>query len=458
MTGNPHTDGIAAALAPEEWNLFRDFLRFPSINARPEHAGDVRACAEWLDDLLRGWGLESRLCETAGAPVVLARTAPVANARTVLLYGHYDVQPVEPLELWHSAPFEPEVRDGFVYARGATDNKGQTFSHLLGLRRLLQGGPLPINLILVLEGEEEIGSPHFGEFLRAHRDELACDAALVSDTSMIAPGEPALTLGLRGIACFEVTLRGPAADLHSGMFGGATPNPALALSRILGRLHDADGRIAIPGFYDDVLPVATAERESWEKLPWQEEWFVRTTGVRADAGEDGLSVLERVWARPTAEVNGLASGHQGAGSKTIIPATATAKLSFRLAPAQVPDRVAELVAGWFRAQFDIEQLPGEIRHDHGGEPFYTPPDDPFLQAAAAALAEVFGRPPALTREGLSIPATAMLQKELGMPVVLAGLGLPDCNAHAPDECYPLAHLDLGARLFAAMVRRFAAVR
>jgi acetylornithine deacetylase/succinyl-diaminopimelate desuccinylase-like protein len=434
---------------------FFDYLRFASISAKPEHAGDVRACAAWLDGLLRGWGLESAMHETGGAPVVLARTASVANAPTVLLYGHYDVQPVEPLELWTSAPFEPETRDGFVFARGATDNKGQTFSHLLGLRRMLDVGPLPVNLTILLEGEEEIGSPNLGAFVRAHREALACDVALVSDTSLIAPGWPALTLGLRGIACFEVAVHGPRADLHSGMFGGATPNPALSLARILARMHDAHGRIAIPGLSDDVLPVPEAELEAWRELPWNEEWFAQTTGVRADAGEEGLSVLERVWARPTAEINGLTSGHQGAGSKTIIPASARAKLSFRLAPNQDPDRVAERAIAWFEEEFAAERMHGDVSYDHGGLPFYTPPDDPFIAAAREALAEVFGRAPALTREGLSIPVAALLQRELEIPVALAGLGLPDCNAHSPNESYPLAHLDRGAQAFAALMRRFA---
>ncbi len=436
---------------------FFEYLRFPSISARPEHAGDCRACAEWLVARLESWGLRAELRECGGPPVVIARSAPAPGARTVLLYGHYDVQPAEPLGLWLSPPFEPGLRGGFVHARGATDNKGQTFSHLLGLRRRLESGPLPVNLTILLEGEEEIGSPHLGAFVRAHREALACDVALISDTSMIEPGRPALTLGLRGIACFEVEVRGPAADLHSGMFGGAVPNPALALARILARLHDADGRIAIPGLYDDLLPVPDVEREAWATLPWNADWFERTTGATSVAGEAGRPVLERVWARPTAEINGLTSGHQGAGTKTIIPARASAKLSFRLAPAQDPDRVADAVIAWFRGELAAEGARGDVTFDHGGHPFYTSPEDPFLQAAIAALAESFGRPPALTREGLSIPVAALLQRELGAPVVLAGLGLPDCNAHSPNESYPLAHLEAGANLFAALVRHFAGV-
>ncbi len=444
--------------SPSELELFFDYLRFPSISAQPSHRGDSRACAAWLVKLLASWNLRADLHETNGAPVVVARTEPRADAGTILLYGHYDVQPIEPAELWQTPPFEPAVRDGRVHARGATDNKGQTFSHLIGLRRLLGQGPLPANLIVVLEGEEEIGSPNLGPFLHAHREELACDVALISDTSMIGPGRPALTLGLRGIACFEVAVHGPRVDLHSGMFGGAASNPAQTLSRILARLHDENGRIAITGIYDDVLPISEIERDAWRQLPWDEKWFAQTTGASTSAGETGIPILDRVWARPTAEINGLTSGHQGPGSKTIIPAVATAKLSFRLAPRQNPERVSKLVVEWFERQFDAAGMRGEISFDHGGEPFYTPPDDPFIQAAIAALSDVFSRPPALTREGLSIPVAAMLQQELQVPVVLAGLGLPDCNAHSPNESYPLAHLEIGADLFAALMERFAATR
>lgn len=434
---------------------FFEYLRIPSISAQPDHAPDVRNCAEWLSGLFTSWGLSSEVRETGGAPVVLARSAVDPSKKTVLLYGHYDVQPVEPLDLWTTPPFEPAVRDGLIYARGATDNKGQTFSHLIGLRELLAQGDLPVNLIILVEGEEEVGSPHLGAFLRQNRDALACHVALISDTSMIEPGWPALTLGLRGIACFEVEVTGPRADLHSGMFGGATPNPAQALARVLARLHDAEGRIAIPGLYDMVLPISELERAAWEKLPWQNAWFRENTGIAPTAGEHGLSVLERVWARPTAEINGLTSGHQGAGSKTIIPSRASAKLSFRLVPKQDPDVIAALVATWLDREFAAEGVAATVSYDHGGLPFYTPAENPYIQAAAVALEEVFGRAPALTREGLSIPVAAMLSSELQVPVVLAGLGLPDCQAHSPNETYPVEHLALGARVHIALMKKWA---
>lgn len=439
----------------KELELFFDYLRFSSVSADSDRAADVRACAEWLSQLLAGWGLEADCRETGGAPAVVARTPRREGQRTVLLYGHYDVQPAEPLGLWESGPFEPEVRGGMVFARGATDNKGQTFSHLIGLERLLDQGELPVNLILLIEGEEEVGSPNLGKFLAENRDALACDVSLISDTSMVAPGWPAITLGLRGIACLEVTVFGPRADLHSGMFGGPTPNPALILCRILARLHDESGRIVIPGFYDRVIAPGEIEREGWGTLPWDESWFAEATGVAPTAGETGFSPVEKVWVRPTAEINGLTGGYQGAGSKTIIPSSAGAKLSFRLVPHQEPDGIAARVTAWFEEQFSIEGVRGEVSYDHGGLPFYVPPGNAFLQSAAESLAAVFGREPALTREGLSIPVATLLARELGVPVVLAGLGLPDCQAHAPNESFPLAHLELGARVFEKLLQGWA---
>lgn len=447
-----------SAISDRDLADYFDYLRLPSISSSPDHARDIAGCATWLSRWLTTVGLVSSTYETAGSPIVIARSPEDPSRTTVLLYGHYDVQPVEPLELWKSDPFEPEVRDGFVYARGATDNKGQTFSHLIGLRRLMETGDPPVNLIVLLEGEEEIGSPHFPAFLADHRADLACDVALVSDTSMIEAGWPALTLGLRGIACFDIEVHGPRADLHSGMFGGVAPNPALALSRILSRMIDGAGRIVIPGIYDDVLEPAPAEFESWRLLPWNAEWFAKATGVEPIAGESDRTVLERVWSRPTAEINGFTSGHQGEGSKTIIPSRASAKLSFRLVPNQNPDRVAKLVENWFAAEFERERLRGTTRCGPKGQPFLTAADDPYLLAARSALEETFRRRPALVREGLSIPATAALQESLRIPVVLAGLGLPNCAAHSPNESYPIAHLGLGARTFGSLMNRFAEVR
>lgn len=473
MTAPPRTAGLeaaarAAGIAPADLEEFFELLRFPSVSALPERRESVAACADWLAGLLRRWGLEAE-CVTAadGAPpVVVARSAPKPGLPAVLIYGHYDVQPAEPLELWESPPFEPHVRDGMVAARGATDNKGQTFSLLLGVKHLLAGGGgLPANVKIVLEGEEEVGSPHFGAFLERHAARLACDAALIADTSMVAPGWPALTLGLRGILCVEIAAKGPRRDLHSGMFGGPATNPALALCKALAGLTDDGGTIRIPGFYDDVRPVPEEELAHWRELPWDAAWFERTTGLRPVAGEPpsgcgreerSYSLLERLWARPTAEINGLTSGHQGDGSKTIIPARASAKLSFRLVPDQDAGRLAPVVTEWLRRAVEAQGVEAEAVFDHGGEPFHMPPDDPAVRAAAESLEAVFGRRPALVREGLSIPAALLLRRHLGAPVVLAGLGLPDCQAHAPNETFPLAHLGLGAAFLADFLRRAAA--
>lgn len=436
-----------------ELDEFFELLAFPSVSADPSCAGEVRACAAWLARWLAAAGLDTRLAECGGPPVVLATAGPRSGAPQLLVYGHYDVQPAAASPAWRSPPFAPEVRGGLVHARGATDNKGQMFSLLLGIRSLLRAGRPPAGLVVVLEGEEETGSPHFAEFLRRHRGELACDAALICDTSMVAPGWPALTNALRGIACFEVAVHGPAADLHSGIFGGAVRNPAMVLARILARLQDGGGGVGIPGFDHDVLEPSDEERRGWAQLPWDEDWFRTAAGTEPAGGERRLPVLERVWARPTAEINGIISGHTGAGSKTVIPSVARAKLSFRLAPGQQSARAAGMVAHWFAGQFAAEGVAGEAVFDHGGEPFHLSPDHPMLRRAAAALEDVFGRPPTLTREGLSIPAASMLSTHLGIPVLLAGLGLPDCRAHGPDESFPVAHLAHGAKLLAALAAR-----
>jgi acetylornithine deacetylase/succinyl-diaminopimelate desuccinylase-like protein len=443
----------------KEIEEFFTYLRFPSISAQPAHHGDVRTCAEWLRDWLITHGLESaEVRETAGLPVVLARSKFAKGRPTVLLYGHYDVQPVDPLELWRHAPFEPVIEDGLVVARGATDNKGQTFAHLLGIAEalLVEEGELPVNLILLLEGEEEIGSPSLGAFLEAHREELRADIALVSDTSMVAPGRPAITTGLRGIACLEVHVQGPARDVHSGMFGGAIANPAAVLARLLASLHDETGRIAVEGFYGDIADPTAEELRGWAELPYQEAEILAATGSAALAGERAVTVLERVWSRPTIEVNGLTSGYQGAGSKTIVPATASAKLSARLVPHQTPEAAAELIRRHLEAQ-PLEGCRLRVEYDHGGNPYLLSADSPWIAAAQGALAEVWPVPAALVREGLSIPVVEKFKSILGLDTLLIGLGLPDCLAHSPNETFPLAHLELGKRLNQCLLRRLASL-
>ncbi|HZZ19732.1 MAG TPA: M20/M25/M40 family metallo-hydrolase, partial [Opitutaceae bacterium] len=342
-----------------------------------------------------------------------------------------------------------------VYARGATDNKGQTFSHILGTQAWLKDHrDLPVNLIYLMEGEEEIGSPHLGEFLRVHAPELACDAILVSDTSMIAPGHPAIACGLRGIACVNLRVKGPSADLHSGVFGGAVPNPATELARLLAQMHNGTGRIMIPGFYDDVAAVDAVETGAWKHLPYTDDDVLKAAGSTALGGEQGFTTLERTWIRPTAEVNGITAGYQGPGSKTIIPSEASAKLSFRLVPNQNPVDIACKVAAFFASK----AVPGvevEATYDHGGNPYFASPDTPLGLAVRTAVRNVFGREAALVRGGLSIPVVSLFKEVLGRDTLLLGLGLPDCAAHSPNETFPLENLDKGIALHLSILEQFA---
>ncbi len=435
---------------------YRAYLAFPSISADPARRGAMEACAGWLRQKFDKLGFAAEVCPTGGAPLLLARSPRSPEKKTVLIYGHYDVQPVDPLELWRHPPFEGTIEDGLMVARGATDNKGQTLSHILGTEAILTGGQdLPVNLIYLIEGEEEIGSPNLHSFLEAHRDELACDAILISDTSMAGPGFPAITCGLRGIACLELCMTGAKTDLHSGMYGGAIANPALELARLLVRLHDESGEIAIPGFYDEVLPASRAELDGWRAIPFDEAEILRATGAKEICGEIGYTVLERLWTRPTAEINGLTSGYQGSGSKTIIPAAASAKLSFRLVPHQKPGVVARLAEAFLRRHCP-SSMHLEVEYDHGGDPYYADPDSAVSRAAQRALESVFGQAPALLREGLSIPVVSLFQRVLHRPPLLIGLGLPDCGAHAPNETFPLEQLEKGIELHGGLLREIAA--
>jgi acetylornithine deacetylase/succinyl-diaminopimelate desuccinylase-like protein len=422
------------------------YLRFPSISADPNRKDAMTDCASWLAQKFSGLGFAATVHNTEGSPVVLAKSLFSAGRKTVLIYGHYDVQPVDPIALWKQNPFEPFIENGFVIARGATDNKGQTMCHILGSEAALKiHGELPVNLIFLIEGEEEIGSPHLGKFLESHRETLKCDAIVISDTSMAGPGFPAIVCGLRGIACLEIKLTGPKTDLHSGMFGGAVANPAMELVRVLARLHHPDGSIAVPGFYDEVLPVGVSERDGWRNIPFNNRAILEAAGAPELAGEKKFSALERLWIRPTAEINGLTAGYQGAGSKTIIPREAGAKLSFRLVPNQHPDVIAAKVREYLQSLCP-SAVRLEISYDHGGEPFYADPDSQFSRVAQSALSEVFGRAPALIREGISIPIVSLLQRILKRDPLLIGLGLADCNAHAPNESFPLVQLEQGIKL------------
>ena len=423
-----------------------EFLRFQSVSADRAYRAHVFECANWLEARFRKMGLSTRIFSTPGNPVVVACNERKPGRKTLLIYGHYDVQPPDPLDLWHSPPFEPVVKEGKIFARGSTDNKGQILAHILGIESVLaENHDLPLNLIVLVEGEEEIGSPNLESFLRENRSVLQADVVAVSDTGMVAPGVPTFTYGLRGILCFEIRLRGPARDLHSGIFGGSVANPAMELSRILAKLHDDDGRITVKGFYDKVLPVEDWERKLWSSLPFTEEIWLETTGSPALAGEKGFSFLERVWARPTAEVNGLAGGYQGEGSKTIIPGTAMAKISFRLVPRQDPFELKSAIVDFLKQECP-KSVEMEIISQHEGRPYLVKPDSEFGRAAQEALRRTFDKPIAFIREGGSIPITQSFKEILGIDTLLLGLALPDARVHSPDENFPIENLHAGIRL------------
>ena len=416
-----------------------EFLAIPSVSTEPEHAADVRRCAEYCRDALAKIGFPTaEVHETGGHPIVTAEWTEAPGTPTVLFYGHYDVQPVDPVALWTSPPFEATVRDGRIYARGSVDDKGQVLCHWKAWEaHFAANGKLPCNVKVLLEGEEEIGSQHLAPFIAANRERLASDVVLISDSSMFAHGVPSLCYGLRGLCYMEIHVRGARGDLHSGSFGGAVANPAQALAAILAGLKDHENHVAIEGFYDKVRPVSERERAEFAKLPFNEVEFRQQLEVPELVGEAGFSTLERIWARPTLDINGMISGFTGTGAKTVLPGTASAKVSMRIVPEQDPDEIAEL----FRRHVEGHAPPGvTVRVDtlHGARPYLAPLDHPANRAAARALAQAFGAEPVFTREGGSIPVTVTFQEELGTTSILMGFGLPDENAHAPDE-----HLDLG---------------
>jgi acetylornithine deacetylase/succinyl-diaminopimelate desuccinylase-like protein len=388
--------------------------------------------------------------------VIVARNKHVAGRRTVLLYGHYDVQPVEPLSEWLSPPFEPTIRDGRIYCRGATDNKGQLIAHVSGLAETLaQHNDLPVNLTILFEGEEEIGSPNLKPFLEAHRQELACDVVAISDTGMVAEGVGTFTYGLRGISCMEVKVHGPSIDLHSGIFGGAVANPATMAARLVSTLHDAEGRVQIDGFYDGVQPLQEWERKSWADLGDGAAETLALTGVPALFGESGYTERECRWARPTAEVNGIGGGYQGEGSKTVIPREAFFKLSFRLVPDQNAERILDLAEAHLRAHAP-RTVRLEIKRGHTGSAYLMNPNSALGQAAQRALKTTFGGKVALIREGGSLPIVQAFKDVLSADTLLLGLALPDCQAHAPNENFPIANLEAGIRLNQALLRELGA--
>ncbi len=430
-------------------------LHFPSISTDPAHKADMLACAQWLEGKLAGYGFVASIHPTPGHPVVLAEGPKKPGRPTVLIYGHYDVQPVDPLALWKSPPFEPRVENGVIFARGATDNKGQHLAHVIGAGETLEAeGDLPVNVVFLIEGEEEIGSPNLETFLEANRERLACDIVAISDTGMVSPGVPTFTYGLRGIACVEAIVRGPAMDLHSGIWGGSVANPADMVARLVASLHDADGRVTVPGFYDDVADLNDWEREAWANLPGEGETLA-ITGVGKLFGEAGFTDLERRWARPTAEVNGIGGGYQGEGSKTVIPSEAMAKLSFRLVPNQNPADITAKVKAHLESVLP-DAVTVEVVVGHSGKPYLTDPHTGFGKAAQDALRETFpGVEPALIREGGSIPIVQTFKDVLGAETLLLGLALPDCQIHAPNENFPVENFEAGIRLNKALLAALA---
>jgi acetylornithine deacetylase/succinyl-diaminopimelate desuccinylase-like protein len=433
-------------------------LAIPSISALPEHAADVTRCAEWCADEMRRIGVENvKLIATPGNPVAYGDWLHAEGAPTILFYGHYDVQPVDPLNLWTSPPFEATVRDGEIYARGSADDKGQVFMHLKAVEaHLKQNGKLPVNIKFILEGEEEVGSAHLDDFIRQHKDDLSADVVVISDSAMFGRGVPSMCYGLRGLVYFQIDLRGSSTDLHSGSFGGAVANPGMVLAQVLAQMKDRGGRIKIPGFYDDVVVLQEEERQAWATLPYNEKQYKKDFGIPKLFGETGYTTLERTWARPTFEVNGLLSGFTGEGAKTVLPAVAMAKVSMRLVPNQDPDKIATLFEDYVR-KITPKTVELKVTRMHGGKPWMTAYDNPFVQAAGRAIERGFGRKPVFTREGGSIPVVSTFQEELGLPSVLFGVGLPDENAHAPNEKLDVGNFHNGIIASAILYEEIASI-
>ncbi|MFO7894251.1 MAG: dipeptidase [Longimicrobiales bacterium] len=429
-----------------------DFLRIPSISTDPEHVGDMAEAAEWLRARMTQAGLKAAVETTEGHPVVVGRhRAQDPDAPTLLVYGHYDVQPPEPLEPWTSLPFEPEVRDGRIWGRGAADDKSQIFLQVAAAEAALATTGLPVNLTLLFEGEEEIGSPSLVPWVRDRADELAADHVLIADSMMFAPGRPSLIFGMRGIAYFEIEATIGSTDLHSGQYGGAVPNPANALAAVIASMHEG-GRVAIDGFYDHVVMPPEHVREQWRWLGFDEDAFRETAGGAALVGEPGYSTPERLWVRPALDVNGLVGGYTGAGKKTVLPASALAKLSTRLVPEQDPTRIEDALRAHVE-RVAPEGVAFEVRSLQDNRPWRDDPDAPLFRAAAGALEDVFGTEPVLVAHGGTLPIAPELRDILGATVAVMGFALPGANMHAPDEWFPVAHLEQGMKTVTRLYER-----
>ena len=422
-----------------------ELLKIPSVSTDSRHKDDMQSAAAWVADQFRAIQFQTEIVPTPGHPIVYAQSPKIDGAPTVLVYGHYDVQPPDPLDEWLSPPFEPTVRDGSVYARGATDDKGQMLTHIKSAQAWIESeGALPIQIKYVIEGEEECGSSNLDPFLQEYKERLSADIAVISDTSQFAKGQPAITYGLKGIVYFELYLEGPKQDLHSGTFGGGVSNPVNAITQMLGQLVDQYGRIQIPGFYDDVVELEAREREQFASLPFSEEEFMSKLGIEAVHGEQGFTTLERRWARPTCDINGIWGGYQGEGAKTVLPARAGAKFSCRLVPCQDPDKIREGVEQMLESLLP-PGLKMELVHHHGAPGVVVSLDSPYMAAAAEAIEQGFGTKPVFIREGGSIPVVTAFRELLGIDTLLLGWGLDDDNTHSPNEKFSLDDYYRGTR-------------
>jgi acetylornithine deacetylase/succinyl-diaminopimelate desuccinylase-like protein len=423
------------------------FLRIPSISTSPDHKAEMLRCADWVAEEMKRIGLQNvKVMPTAGHPVVYGeRLDGGKDSQTVLFYGHYDVQPVDPLNLWTNPPFEPTIIGENIFARGSVDDKGQVLMQLKAIEAHIKSdGAMPVNVKVIIEGEEEIGSPNLDKFLEDNKELLACDTVLVSDTPMFGYDQPSLCYGLRGLCYMQVEVTGPNRDLHSGFFGGAVENPINALAVMISKLKDTNGKILIDGFYDNVNPIAENERKEFTRLPFDREAFMHDLETDATPGEAGYSELERMWARPTLDCNGIWGGFTGEGAKTVLPSKAYAKISMRLVPNQTPEEIAKKFEAFFN-KIKPAGVTIKVTDLHGGMPAITPIDSAGMNAARKALSEVFGKEPFLTREGGSIPIVNSFTSILGAPTVLMGFGLPDQNAHSPNEKMNLKNFHRGVK-------------
>lgn len=442
----------------ESLEQLKDFLRIPSISAQSNHAGDVRRCASWVSDYLKNVNFKSEICETGGHPAVLAEYHVSDSVPTILIYGHYDVQPVDPINLWKTSPFEPIEEGGYLIARGSTDDKGQMFAHLKAVEAYMKTvGKLPVNLKFLIEGEEEAGADNLTGFIKKNKDRLIADVVLVSDGSQYGPDMPAINFGLRGIAFVEVKLTGPDRDLHSGSFGGAVANPINTLCKMIGSLHDESGRVTIKGFYDNVYEPTKWEREQFAKLPFSKDEYQTSTGAPKLWGEKGYSPLEQNWIRPTLDCNGITGGYQGEGSKTIIPSWASAKITMRLVPNMKPSEICDKFEAHFR-KICPDTVKLEVIKHGGATPVQVSTEGPWLAAAAKAIKTGFGKEPYFTKEGGSIPVVETFKTVLGIDTLLIGFGQQNDNAHSPNERFSIRDFHRGCLTSAALLEELSKVK